>query len=112
MRNFKAQVERDLLAVFHNSTEFADEIEFWIDGIRHKGPVILDDCGIQDRNRPVTDHVDGLSCISLAMYVPLSILHEVPKRGMKVELKDGLYEIGEVNSEVGEIVLYLQRLTE
>ena len=31
--NFKDQVERDLTAVFHNSREHADVVEFWIDGI-------------------------------------------------------------------------------
>ena len=39
--NFKDQVERDLTAVFHNSREHADVVEFWIDGIRYKGPVII-----------------------------------------------------------------------
>ena len=40
--NFKAQVERDLTAVFHNAREHADVMEFWIDGVRYKGPVIID----------------------------------------------------------------------
>ena len=44
--NFKDQVERDLTAVFHNSREHADVVEFWIDGIRYKGPVIIDDGGV------------------------------------------------------------------
>lgn len=47
--NFKAQVERDLTAVFHNAREHADVMEFWIDGVRYKGPVIIDDGGAQDR---------------------------------------------------------------
>ena len=33
--NFKAQVERDLTAVFHNAREHADVMEFWIDGVRY-----------------------------------------------------------------------------
>ena len=45
--NFKAQVERDLTAVFHNAREHADVMEFWIDGVRYKGPVIIDDGGAQ-----------------------------------------------------------------
>lgn len=53
--NFKDQVERDLTAVFHNSREHADVVEFWIDGIRYKGPVIIDDGGAQTgRSRPRT----------------------------------------------------------
>ena len=39
--NFKAQVEPDLTAVFHNAREHADVMEFWIDGVRYKGPVIM-----------------------------------------------------------------------
>ena len=34
--NFKAQVERDLTAVFHNAREHADVMEFWIDGCATK----------------------------------------------------------------------------
>ena len=43
MLNFKAQLDRDLETVFHNSAEHADVVEFWIDGTRYKGPVIIDD---------------------------------------------------------------------
>jgi len=112
MRNFKAQVERDLLTVFHNTAEHADEIEFWIDGIRYKGPVIIDDGGAQDRSRKEDDHVEGLTLVDLVMYVPLSVLNQIPKRGLNVELEDALYEIKKVHPEAGDIVLYLERLTE
>ena len=63
-----------MTAVFHNSREHADVVEFWIDGIRYKGPVIIDDGGAQDRKKPSTDHVDGLILVDLVMYVPLSLL--------------------------------------
>lgn len=78
--NFKAQVERDLTTVFHNSNEHADVLEFWISGTRYKGPVILDDGGAQDRKKPSTDHVDGLILVDLVMYVPLSLLKRTPKK--------------------------------
>ena len=74
--NFKAQVERDLTAVFHNAREHADVMEFWIDGVRYKGPVIIDDGGAQDRKKPSTDHVDGLVLVDLVVYVPLYRLEE------------------------------------
>ena len=54
-----------MIAVFHNSREHADVVEFWIDGIRYKGPVIIDDGGAQDRKKPSTDHVDGLILVDL-----------------------------------------------
>ena len=110
--NFKAQTERDLTEVFHNSTEHADIVEFCISGTRYKGPVILDDGGAQDRKKPSTDHVDGLVLVDLVMYVPLSLLKRTPKKGEPVEIGDDLYTITKVHPEAGEIVLYLEGLTE
>ena len=110
--NFKDQVERDLTAVFHNSREHADVVEFWIDGIRYKGPVIIDDGGAQDRKKPSTDHVDGLILVDLVMYVPLSLLNTIPQKDLNVEIGDCLYRITKVHPEAGEIVLYMEALTE
>jgi len=112
MRNFKAQADRDLLEVFHNTAEHADELEFWIAGTRYKGPVIIDDGGAQDRSRKEDDHVEGLTVVDLVMYVPLSVIHRIPKRGLNIELEGILYEIKKVHPEAGEVVLYLERLTE
>ena len=109
---FKAQVERDLTTVFHNSNEHADVLEFWISGTRYKGPVILDDGGAQDRKKPSTDHVDGLILVDLVMYVPLSLLKRTPKKDETVEIGDDVYTITKVHPEAGEIVLYLEGLTE
>ena len=91
-----------MTAVFHNSTEHADVIEFWISGTRYKGPVIIDDGGAQDRKKPSTDHVDGLVLVDLV----------TPKKGEPVEIGDDLYTITKVHPEAGEIVLYLEGLTE
>ncbi|MEA5041372.1 MAG: hypothetical protein VB053_02410 [Oscillibacter ruminantium] len=110
--NFKAQIERDLTAVFHNSGEHADVLEFWIGDTRYKGPVILDDGGAQDRKKPSTDHVDGLILVDLVMYAPLSLLKTIPKKGQSLEIGDDVYTITKVHPEAGEIVLYLEMLTE
>ena len=110
--NFKAQVERDLAAVFHNSAEHAEILEFWIDGVRYKGPVILDDGGAQDRKKPSTDHVDGLVLVDLVMYAPLSLLKKIPRKGLNVEIGDDVYTITKVHPEVGEVVIYMEALTE
>ena len=119
--NFKAQVERDLTAVFHNAREHADVMEFWIDGVRYKGPVIIDDGGAQDRkkapsdqvrNKPSTNHVDGLVLVDLVVYVPLSLLKTIPQKGLNMEIGDHIYQITKVHPEAGEIVLYLEMLTE
>ena len=98
-----------MTAVFHNSREHADVVEFWIDGIRYKGPVIIDDGGAQDRKKPSTDHVDGLILVDLVMYVPLSLLKTIPQKDLNVEC---LYRITKVHPEAGEIVLYMEALTE
>ena len=103
--NFKAQVERDLTAVFHNAREHADVMEFWIDGVRYKGPVIIDDGGAQDRKKPSTDHVDGLVLVDLVVYVPLSLLKTIPQKGLNMEIGDHIYQITKVHPEAGEIVL-------
>ena len=110
--NFKAQVERDLTTVFHNSNEHADVLEFWISGTRYKGPVILDDGGAQDRKKPSTDHVDGLILVDLVMYVPLSLLKRTPKKDETVEIGDDVYTITKAHPGAAEIVLYLAGLTE
>lgn len=110
--NFKEQVERDITAVFHNSNEHADVLEFWISGTRYKGPVILDDGGAQDRKKPSTDHADGLFLVDLVMYVPLTLLKRIPKKDETVEIGDDVYTITKVHPEVGDIVLYLEGLTE
>ena len=101
-----------MTAVFHNSREHADVVEFWIDGIRYKGPVIIDDGGAQDRKKPSTDHVDGLILVDLVMYVPLSLLKTIPQKDLNVEIVDCLYRITKVHPEAGEIVLYMEALTE
>ena len=101
-----------MTAVFHNSRDHADGVEFWIDGIRYKGPVIIDDGGAQDRKKPSTDHVDGLILVDLVMYVPLSLLKTIPQKDLNVEIGDCLYRITKVHPEAGEIVLYMEALTE
>ena len=89
-----------MTAVFHNSREHADVVEFWIDG------------GAQDRKKPSTDHVDGLILVDLVMYVPLSLLKTIPQKDLNVEIGDCLYRITKVHPEAGEIVLYMEALTE
>lgn len=110
--NFKAQMERDLTAVFHNSTEHADELEFWISGTRYKAPVVLDNSSAKNRKQLSSDHVDGLFLVDLVLYVPLSVLKRTPRKGESVEIGDDFFTIREVHSQSGEIVLYLEMLSE
>lgn len=81
-------------------------------GVRYKGPVIIDDGGAQDRKKLSTDHVDGLVLVDLVVYVPLSLLKTIPQKGLNMEIGDHIYQITKVHPEAGEIVLYLEMLTE
>lgn len=111
--NFKDQVAQDLTNVFHNSAEHAEILEFWIDNTRYKGPVVFDDIGSGERKKPSTDHADGLILADFVMYAPLSLLKTVPRKGLQVEVVDGdIYTITKVNNEAGEIVIYMEALTE
>ena len=74
--------------------------------------VIIDDGGAQDRKKPSTDHVDGLVLVDLVVYVPLSLLKTIPQKGLNMEIGDHIYQITKVHPEAGEIVLYLEMLTE
>ena len=88
------------------------QTEAAVDGVRYKGPVIIDDGGAQDRKKPSTDHVDGLVLVDLVVYVPLSLLKTIPQKGLNMEIGDHIYQITKVHPEAGEIVLYLEMLTE
>ena len=78
----------------------------------HKPHIIIDDGGAQDRKKPSTDHVDGLVLVDLVVYVPLSLLKTIPQKGLNMEIGDHIYQITKVHPEAGEIVLYLEMLTE
>lgn len=110
--NFKSQVRNDLKNVFHNPKEFAEETEFWIDGIRYKGPVIIDDSNVIERKKPSSDYADGLNLVEIVMYIPLELLKKVPEQGYQVELDGIFYNIAKVHNESSEIVLYLEALDE
>ena len=45
-------------------------------------------------------------------YVPLSLLKTIPQKDLNVEIGDCLYRITKVHPEAGEIVLYMEALTE
>ena len=112
MRNFKAQVERDIMTVFHNSRDHADVLEFRISCTRSIGSIMIVAAGALDRKKPSTDHADGLILFDLVLYVPLSLLKRTPKKGEQVEIDDMIYTIKKVHPEAGDIVLYLEGLDE
>lgn len=112
MLNFKAQLERDVKAVFHNSREFAEKTEIEYDGNFYNIPVVLDYEGAADRKKPSADHADGIFLVDLVLYIAFSDLKVVPKMGHTIEVKGDLYRIVKVGNENGEIVLDLEMFDE
>lgn len=74
MANFKAQLERDLKAVFHNGQEFAEVKEIGYNGNYYKIPVVIDSEGAKDRQKPSTDNADGIFAVDMVMYAAYSDL--------------------------------------
>ena len=100
----------DVHAVYGCSDE---EYQAHLRSVLSVGPnIIIDDGGAQDRKKPSTDHVDGLVLVDLVVYVPLSLLKAIPQKGLNMEIGDHIYQITKVHPEAGEIVLYLEMLTE
>ncbi len=112
MRSFKAQVERDLTTVFHQGGAHGDVLEFWLDGIRYKGPVILESGVMGERPRTAADHAEGLFQVDLTLYVPLSLLRMTPRKGQALEINHETYVVAQVGVEAGEIALRLEMLAE
>ncbi|MBE6012089.1 MAG: hypothetical protein E7234_05980 [Lachnospiraceae bacterium] len=110
--NFKEQIEQDIEKVFHNSSEFADTVEFYYGENRYKVPVILDYTGSKDRKRPSADHAEGLIVADLVMYISFKDMKIIPKRGRKIEIGYDIYKIVKVEHELGEIILSLEMLDE
>lgn len=110
--NFKAQIERDIKAVFHNGKEFAEEKEIRYNGHFLTIPVVWDTEGAKDRQKPSSDNVDGIFAVDVVMYAAYSDLKVIPRQGQNLEVNDDIFEIISVGNEMGEIVLCLRRLDE
>lgn len=110
--NFKEQLERDVKAVFHNTSEFAEEKMICYSGKYYTVPVILDYEGAQERKKPSSDNADGIFLVDAKLYVALSDINFIPRQGANIEIEDDMYRIVKVGNEAGEIVLDLERLDE
>ena len=108
--DFKAQLQRDL-DVFHNSGEFAQQLEFWYDGNRYCAPVILDS-SMDNRKQPASDHVDGIYRADLTMHIAHEAIKVIPRKGHNIEIGDDTYIITHVSHEDGDIVIEMEMLTE
>ncbi|SHJ74471.1 hypothetical protein [Tepidibacter formicigenes] len=110
--NLKEQMKRDVKAVFHNTDEFAEEMEIYYDGEYHTIPVILDYEGAQDRKKPSSDNAGGIFRVDVKLYVAFSDLNFMPRQGASIEIGDDIFNIVKVGNEAGEIILDLESLDE
>lgn len=113
--NFKEQADQDIRNVFNNSGEFAEVIECYLDDTPIKAKVVLDYSEYNDRKkagRSEKDNVEGLFNVDLIMYISLESLEKTPRKGQELEINNEIYTIGKVKSEMGELILYLERLME
>lgn len=108
--DFKEAMKQDIANVFHNTSEFAEEMTVKYDGERYKIPVVLDRSGEKDRKTYVTDHAQGLFICDATAYINADDLPAHPRKDRKIEIEGDLYKIAKVEIEMGEIVLYLEML--
>lgn len=110
--NFKAQVERDIKTVFHNSDEHADVVVFHYDGKRYKAPVIMDYTGAVERTKRFNDYGQGIFLVDVVMYVSFEDIKVIPRKDRTIEIGDDVFTIKKVEHEAGEIVLHLEMYDE
>lgn len=110
--DFKYQADHDIKKVFHNSGEFAEITEFYLDNEPIVAKVVLDYSEYNDRKKAGSDNAEGLYNVDLIMYISLESLKKTPRKGQEIEINNEFYTIGKVKSEMGEIILYLERLME
>lgn len=107
--DFKAQIEKDL-AVFHNTGEFATQMNVWYCDNQYTIPVILDHTAAVERQGG-QDHAEGINRIEALAYISMSDLGFVPKKGRNIEFEEAgavtMYEILKSDFEDGEIILEL-----
>lgn len=112
--NFKAQIDKDISQVFHNSGEFAEMLYFYLDGEPRKAKGVLDYSEYNERRRGNNnqDKAEGIYNVDLIMYIALQDLGKLPRRGQELEINDEIYTIEKVKNEMGELTIHLKRLME
>lgn len=110
--NFKAQLDKDLKNVFHDTGVFADKVKFYYDNKPYNLPVVLDYAEYTDRKKAGSDYAEGLFHVDLIMFVSLEDLKKIPRRGQEIEIGKDIYTIEKVKNEAGELTLYLGLIRE
>lgn len=109
---FKAQIKRDLAAVFHNTDEHADTLNVEYSGKTYNIPVVIDHEGAKDRQQPSSDHAGGIFIADLRVYISLYDIRIVPRKETEIVIDSTKYSIKGVGCDAGEITLDLELLDE
>lgn len=100
------------MGVFYNPGEFAVVQDFTIGKDLYTAPVILEAEGTKERTVPESNHGEGLYRKRITMYVALSALGKVPRKKTMLILDGDRYQIVQVATEDGQIILTLEAMAE
>lgn len=117
--SFKDMVENDILGVFLNAEELADQRTVIYDGETYtKIPIILKAFKEEDRHQTVQDHGEGIYLVTQVMHCAISSLGGViPENGMTIQIEDenGYYDkftIAQAGTEMGMLRIELEAYAE
>ena len=110
--DFKAQVKRDLAAVFHNADEHADMMEVEYNGERYTIPVIIDSDSNKDRTKIMRDNADGVYVSDMTAFISFYDLKIMPRKETKITIGGIKYIIVRASFDMGSITLDLEVLDE
>lgn len=111
MSAFKDMVARDVLNVFQNSDEFAEDHHVFYNG-KDCGtiPIILDQTTEKNRDvSSVTDHGMGVYAVDATLFAAYEHMGCVPEKGQRIWVDETEYYIETSACEMGQIELGLRR---
>lgn len=114
---FKDLISQDLESVFHNTEEFAEDMDIKYDKVWMKVPAILDYSGAKDRekvtsNRSNSTPYDGIILCDATLYVTAAHFKGTPKKDRNLQVGKKIFTINRVEEECGEYILYLEMFDE
>ena len=114
--NFKHQLLRDVATVFHNPQDFAEKMTLEYQGKSFEIWAVMEEEGTAVRdlnnNQRKNDREKSLYQYDKYLWIEQRQLGFVPKSRRVIRLNGTEYEIREVSSEFGEIMLTIRRLVE
>ena len=116
MSGFKEQVERDIAAVFHNTEEFAEEMEIGYNGEYYNVKAVLTEYSAKDRSDydgdPAVEYRWGVFPVLKKLYVQFSELGFLPSINNRLEVNGISYDVIQSDTLMGENVIVLRRYDE